>query len=458
MDIQRVHLRNVGRFGNLNVKFAPQNGSTGNVTVFIGGNGTGKTSILKATATALSWLVSRIRSEAGSGAPIPEEVIRNGEGTAAIDISIPLRVAYDNGIKKDVEYLWTLAKTRPGRAAREKTNLTNATSLASHYRDMIANNSGASLPLIAFYPVERVVINVPLKIRTKHTFEQIDGYDNSLNQGVDFRKFFEWFRNREDAENESALPQEVLDLIRSSLPGNEGLWTQLEKLNASSRDRQLSAVRAAISEFMPGFENLKVRRKPRLHMSIDKNGETLNILQLSQGEKTLLALVGDIARRLAMMNPDLQNPLKGDGIVLIDEIDLHLHPTWQKSIIDRLIGTFPNCQFILTTHSPLVISECKEVLIYSIEGDGLVEIESQFGKDANSVLRDVMHTSPRNEEIQSAINEVIDLIHLNELDRARRSLKALADMIPGGSNIEVAKANLLLRKQELRNEKIRSDT
>jgi len=458
MDIQRVHLRNVGRFGDLNVKFAPQNGNTGNVTVFIGGNGTGKTSILKATATALSWLVSRIRSEAGSGGPIPEEVIKNGEGTAAIDISIPLQISSDNGTEKDHEYLWTLAKTRPGRAAREKTNLTNVTSLATHYRDMIANNSGASLPLIAFYPVERVVIDVPLKIKTKHTFEQIDGYDNSLNQGVDFRKFFEWFRNREDAENESALPQGVLDLLRSSLAGNADLWIQLEKLNASSRDRQLSAVRAAISEFMPGFENLKVRRKPRLHMSIDKNGETLNILQLSQGEKTLLALVGDIARRLAMMNPDLQNPLKGDGIVLIDEIDLHLHPTWQKSIIDRLIRTFPNCQFILTTHSPLVISECNDVLIYSIEGDGLVEIESQFGKDANSVLRDVMHTSPQNEVIQAAINDVIDLIHLNELDRARHSLKALADKIPSVSNIEVAKANLLLRKQELRNEKIRSDT
>lgn len=458
MDIQRVHLRNVGRFGDLNVKFAPQNGKTGNVTVFIGGNGTGKTSILKATATALSWLVSRIRSEAGSGAPIPEEVIKNGEGTAAIDISIPLQIASENGTEKDHEYLWTLAKTRPGRAAREKTNLTNVTSLAGHYRDMIASNSGASLPLIAFYPVERVVIDVPLKIKTKHTFDQIDGYDNSLNQGVDFRKFFEWFRNREDAENESALPQEVLDLIRSSLAGNTDLWMQLEKLNASSRDRQLSAVRSAISEFMPGFENLKVRRKPRLHMSIDKNGETLNILQLSQGEKTLLALVGDIARRLAMMNPVLQNPLKGDGIVLIDEIDLHLHPTWQKNIIDRLIRTFPNCQFILTTHSPLVISECNDVLIYSIEGGGLVEIESQFGKDANSVLRDVMHTSPQNEEIQAAINDIIDLIHLNELDRARHSLTALADRIPSGSNIEVAKANLLLRKQELRNEKIRSDT
>ncbi|WP_436718331.1 AAA family ATPase [Escherichia coli] len=125
---------------------------------------------------------------------------------------------------------------------------------------------------------------------------------------------------------------------------------------ASSRDRQLTAVRTAISRFMPGFSNLRVRRKPRLHMSIDKNGQTLNVLQLSQGEKSLMALVGDIARRLAMMNPMLENPLNGEGIILIDEVDMHLHPTWQRTIIQRLTTTFPHCQFVLTTHSPLVIS------------------------------------------------------------------------------------------------------
>jgi predicted ATP-binding protein involved in virulence len=85
---------------------------------------------------------------------------------------------------------------------------------------------------------------------------------------------------------------------------------------------------------MPYMDNLSVRRRPRLHMAIDKNGETLNVAQLFQGEKSLMALVGDIARRLAMLNPALDNPLTGDGIVSIDEVDLHLHPSWQRSLIN----------------------------------------------------------------------------------------------------------------------------
>ncbi len=80
-------------------------------------------------------------------------------------------------------------------------------------------------------------------------------------------------------------------------------------------------------------------------MSIDKNGQTLNVLQLSQGEKSLMALVGDIARRLAMMNPMLGNPLNGEGIVLIDEVDMHPHPTWQYNhpASDDNIPTLPVC-------------------------------------------------------------------------------------------------------------------
>src|SRR5476649_1392482 len=87
-------------------------------------------------------------------------------------------------------------------------------------------------------------------------------------------------------------------------------------------------------------------------MMIDKDDVTLNVAQLSQVDKSMMALVGDIARRLAMLNPALENPLLGDGIVLIDEVDLHLHPKWQRTLIRQLTTTFPHCQFFLTTHSP----------------------------------------------------------------------------------------------------------
>ena len=289
----------------------------------------------------------------------------------------------------------------------------------------------------------------PLKIKERHNFLQLDGYDNALNQGIDFRRFFEWFRNREDAENESGLPQDVLDKLSTRIDLDNAVLNALTAIMASSRDRQLTAVRTAISRFMPGFSNLRVRRKPRLHMSIDKNGQTLNVLQLSQGEESLMALVGDIARRLAMMNPMLENPLNGEGIVLIDEVDMHLHPTWQRTIIQRLTTTFPHCQFVLTTHSPLVISDCKDVLVYSLDDGELTQLPSLYGQDANTVLLNVMDTDIRNATVAEKLNDLLDLIQKNDFINANALLNTLSLELPE-NHLELVKARMLLRKQEIK--------
>lgn len=454
MEIKRFHLDNYGRFESLDVVLAPTNRVRSNVTVFVGNNGSGKTSILKALATSLSWLVARIRSEKGSGSPISEIQIRNQSNSASISICILDDKGQSESLDANTEdaiYEWTSAKPKKGKKANVTSQYSGATALANHYRELLTANNHANLPVIAFYPVERSVLDIPMKIKSKHSFDQIDGYDNSLNQGVDFRRFFEWFREREDSENESGVSDEVLSKLSELIDLDEynSLWDTLAQLNVSSRDKQLTAVRSAVSRFMPDFENLKVRRKPRLHMSVDKKGETLNVLQLSQGEKSLIALVGDIARRLAMMNPSLSNPLEGDGIVMIDEVDMHLHPTWQRVVIKRLVDTFPNCQFVLTTHSPLLISDFEDVLVYSLDDGELKEIPSQFGQDANTVLLDVMDTNIRNEQIEIKLNDLLGLIQDNQLIQAKELLKELEDKLPV-NNFELNKMRLLLRRQELR--------
>lgn len=467
MDIKSIHIRNIGRFSNLDVELAPNENVTGNITIFIGNNGCGKTSILKGAATSLSWFIARVRSEKGSGNPLPEQVILSGENGASVSLKILDDLSSILGGDslppgQDI-FEWTIAKTRSGKKSKLVSDLSAASRLADFYRSALSENSASSLPLIAFYPVERVVLDVPLKIKGRHNFGQVDGYDNSLSQGVDFRRFFEWFREREDSENESGVTQELLDrLEQSDDPVGQDVWKTLKKLMASSRDRQLTAVRTAINVFMPEFSNLRVRRKPRLHMSIDKGKETLNVLQLSQGEKSLIALVGDIARRLAMMNPSLENPLKGDGVILIDEIDMHLHPSWQREIVERLRSTFPNCQFILSTHSPLVISQCKNVLVYSLDDFNLDEqgvlnpIQSVYGEDANSVLLNVMDTDIRNSSVSESLNNLLTLIQnadsKQKIQMAKELLYSFKNELPH-LDLEIAKANILLRKQEIRSEK-----
>ncbi len=452
MEVKKITLQNIGRFSRLEIPLAPLDNLDSNITVFVGNNGSGKTSILKSLATSLSWLVSRIQSEKGNGSPIPELVIKNDSNSAAIDIDV-----YDfRGNEVDPDdgnhFSWRVAKARKGRKGAFKSEYSGVTAFADYYRTLLSSDNKTALPLIAFYSVERVVIDIPLKIRDKHTFLQLDGYDKSLSQGVDFRRFFEWFREREDTENESGLSDEILEKIRSMLGSEHETWEKLKELKASSKDRQLTAVRSAIYTFMPEFSNLRVRRKPRLHMSIDKNNETLDIAQLSQGEKSLMALIGDIARRLAVMNPGLDNPLMGDGIVLIDEVDMHLHPKWQRSLIQSLTSTFPKCQFVLTTHSPLVISDSKNGLTYMMCADGVKQLPPLYGEDANTVLLDIMDTDIRNADINSKINDLLDAIHSRNLNDARILLNKLEEELPA-KNMELAKARLMLRKQELRNAK-----
>jgi predicted ATP-binding protein involved in virulence len=452
MEIKRVILNGIGPFETLEIPLAPTNQNPSKVTAFVGSNGTGKTSVLQALATSLSWFTARLRTEKSSGNQLSEDSIFNAANACAIKIDISDSLwssAHSNGSETGHIFQWTLAKTRKGRKAQYTSQLNDCTQLANHYRNALSNNDRTSLPLIAFYPVERSVLDIPLKIKTKHTFLQLDGYDNSLNQGVDFRRFFEWFREREDSENESGISEDLLSEMRQKLEINQDVWQQLKQLQASAKDRQLTAVRTAMRQFMPHMENLRVRRRPRLHMAIDKNGETLNVAQLSQGEKSLMALVGDIARRLAMLNPALDNPLTGDGIILIDEVDLHLHPSWQRSLIDRLTQTFPNCQFVITTHSPLVISDYKDVLVYTLTNSKLQEIPSQYGQDANTVLLDVMDTSIRNPEIEIKLNDLLDAIQDSNLAQAQKLLTELTVELPA-NHLELVKAKLLIRKQELR--------
>jgi len=453
MEVKKITLNNVGRFSNLEIALAPLKDLDSNVTVLIGNNGSGKTSILQSLAISLSWLVSRIQSEKGNGSPIPELSIQNEKNSASIEILVdddrkPRHVldAFNPPM-----FSWTVSKARKGRKNQFTSNYSGATKLADRYRSQLSTKQhSTSLPLIAFYPVERVVLDIPLKIKDKHTFFQIDGYDKSLSQGVDFRRFFEWFREREDSENESGIPEDMFEKLRSVFGNDEETWAKLSELKVTDRDRQLTAVRSAIHSFMPEFSNLRVQRKPRLHMSVDKNNQSLNVAQLSQGEKSLMALIGDIARRLAIMNPGLENPLQGDGIVLIDEVDMHLHPKWQRSLVNQFSTTFPNCQFVLTTHSPLVISDSKEVLTYMIgDDDELTQLPPLYGEDANSVLLDIMDTNIRNADINTQLNDLLDAIHDSKIAEAKRLMGNLEAVLPS-QNIELAKAKLLLRKQELR--------
>ncbi|WP_256586267.1 AAA family ATPase [Pseudomonas sp. Irchel s3f10] len=374
MEIKSLKLTDVGHFGDMDIQFAPTLTHRSNITVLMGNNGSGKTTILKSLNICLSWLIAKIRSNKGNGKYLVDEDIRNGASGAVLsigitDVSHPRAVDNDAGSENEL-FVWGAARSRHEGAASGRGYLNEVRLLADHYRTQLTADDSASLPLIAYYPAERCVLDIPLKITSKQASDQLDGYDTSFNGGADFRGFFEWFREREDSENEDGISDTALAEVAEKFGTDSDVYTTLANVKTSSRDRQLTAVRSAIAAFMPDFSNLRVQRKPHLHMAVDKHGATFNVTQLSLGEKSLIALVGDMARRLAMMNPWMDNPLHGDGIVLIDEVELRMDPQWQICLIAQLSTTFPNCQFVLTTHSPLVVGDTKGVLVYLLdEGD-----------------------------------------------------------------------------------------
>ena len=160
-------------------------------------------------------------------------------------------------------------------------------------------------------------------------------------------------------------------------------------------------------------------------------------------------LATDLARRLAIANPGLgENALEGEGIILIDEIDLHLHPQWQRRVLPALTKTFPNCQFIVTTHSPQVLSEVPGESVFILENGKLLDYSPHtIGRDSNSILSEIFNVKERPEWSQEKINHCLDLIDDEKWNEARETLKELSHSL-GENDIAVVQAQSILHFME----------
>ena len=200
------------------------------------------------------------------------------------------------------------------------------------------------------------------------------------------------------------------------------------------------------------FSDIKIKiDNEDAQMVAVKHHTELSIAQLSEGEKCVLAMTGDLARKLAIANPSRENPLEGEGVVLIDEVDLHLHPSWQGRMMPLLFRTFPNIQFIVTTHSPKVLSEIKdEANIFEIYQDGnAINVRKQNpmnGWDINHIMHDFMHTDILNEETKKLIDEIYNCIENENLDQAEELVDQLAK-ITDEMNVEVVRARTLIHRK-----------
>lgn len=416
MKVKRLSLLNFRGIDRLSVDF------TERTTAFAGVNGVGKSAVLDALAIALSQLTWRINGHPLKSRPIALDDIRHGAEFARIELTVELRGA---------ELSWATVTNRKKGQYSDPLRKSDLEALNEAVKQLDAEwehvetdrQDPYNLPLAVYYDVNRAVLDIPMRVREQLRNNPYEVYQDALDHGgADFKRFFIWFRNREDYENEQ------------------------RRDHSGFRDRALEAVRSAVAAFTE-FRDLRIRRTP-LRMTVVKRNLELNVAQLSDGERNMLALMGDMARRFSVLNPGLQNPNEGAGVALIDEIDLHLHPRWQREVMTKLESTFPNCQFVITTHSPQVLGELKPESVMLLRDGTLVgHPQASYGLSSGQVLEEIMGASSRTSEVKQQLESIHSSLERGELTSARQlieELKAEAPSVP-----ELAGAEALLKRKEV---------
>ena len=209
--------------------------------------------------------------------------------------------------------------------------------------------------------------------------------------------------------------------------------------------KMLAIFDKAVTRFLPGYRNLRPAEDDNDHsLVINHDAKPLPVRPLSDGERGVLAMVLDLTRRLAQANPEMNDPAaEAEVVILIDEIELHLHPSWQRRIVKNLTGTFPKCQFIATTHSPQVIGEVEHDRIHIIADGEVYSPSHSFSVDSSRVPEEIMDTRPRTKEVDVLLSEISRTIGDDRYDDTHVRLDDLSARL-GDNDPEVTRIQPLL--------------
>ena len=418
MHISELTLRNFKLYGSdeFTIRF-----DTGRrACILLGNNGCGKTTILNAITLLLSSYLGQFPGS--SEAALPESAVHIDEDGRLGDY---MKIGCILDTEDDPIHA---TRYRKGVSMPPSTSdVKELKSYAARLRDSIeAGDEKPVLPIIAFYGTERGRIQAPERKRNfKKAFARWDGYLNALTPQTDFKSFFAWFDLKEDEERRV----------------KEERWEREFTLP------ELDAVRQTLTRFVgDAYEAPRIKLHPlRFVMQQRSTRRELRIEQLSDGYRMIIAMVADIASRMAELNPSdsVEKILATPGIILIDEVDLHLHPSWQRRIVSQLIKTFPNVQFIITSHSPLVaIDASDETEVFHIDGNSAQRNSNDLaGLDVNEVLMSNLFnlTSPNASMWDEYIERRDSLLSKPELDERERTELEKLDLILADVNVGIPK-------------------
>lgn len=402
MKITRLSVAGLRAFDQAQLEFDPT------LTLLVGVNGVGKTTILEALRVGLSRILPQFTASRSRPDTFAHDDVRIGDPALTVDL---------NFVVNGSTHQWLLHKQRDQHVPGEEGVVRKQT-VGTPDHEILKPDFGKRAERLKSARVQPIAVYFATR-RSMISDEQVKLGRSRGGQATAFA---------------DALASRPLRLAYLA----EWMLAQ-ERLSAELRraDDHLNAFRAAAQRFLPDCEDLRAEKADEHHrLLVTKRGVPLDVRQLSDGERSMLALVLDLAQRLSQANPGLRDPVQeGAAVVLIDELDMHMHPLWQRQVLPLLTSTFPNCQFIATTHSPQIIGEAQPerlILLQAEEGRIVPRRCGQaYGLDANAVLELIMGTASRAEPVRRAIAAVEAALDEGELGKARTNLAELRRLIHG---------------------------
>ena len=407
-----------------------------NLTVIVGANGAGKTSLLEAAAIAMSIMfvpMDGLKSLSIDKTQAHLKAYTIGS-TSDVQAQYPIKVSA-TAVVDGQEIHWERSLNTSKSQATQK-EAKEIISVATGYQNRLREgDSTLILPVLAYYGTGRLWDYHPKKQNEIfETSTRTNGYIDSIGGTANIKLMMNWFAKmtvQKYQNQENGL---------GAIPELEAVFTAMEKCYSQ----------------VTGFDNVKVQYNmgpKELDVSYtDAAGKRMRIPlnRLSDGYKGTISLVADIAYRMAVLNPQfLENVCsETDGIVLIDEVDLHLHPAWQQRILSDLTSIFPKVQFIVSTHAPEVINSVPSENVIAIENNQAIPVSVEtYGKDANGILRSIMRVPERPQLVMERFDKFYKAIDTRDYNTAEDILDCLENDI--GDDPELASMRVQLELERM---------
>ena len=443
MKINKLKIKNFRNFKEYEISFEDK------LTVLVANNSAGKTSMLDAIAIAFSPYI-------GSFPLGKNKNFKSSDASILKEFSEPL---YPIELEADFTF-----ENNSHHIYRKLTSKSSSTTTVDTkplqnyakkiYKHLTQENStdNIDLPIVAYYGTARLWKNLQVTKSTKESKARSYGYHDCLNPASNYREFEKWFIDCSLAEY-----NEIIKKVQS---GKNFDSTDM----MTSNTILLKNIRDSINIALKHIEYKDIRYDADFSSVVIEHDlyGVLPVELLSDGVKSMLAMVADISYRCSKLNPHFNNASASTkGVVLIDEVDMHLHPSWQQTVLNDLLKIFPLIQFIVTTHSPQVLSTVNQKDIRVIDASkksASFPFVNPYGKQSIVALEDIMNVSsvPSKNIVEEVgiLDEYMKIINSGDINNISLStMRNKLNKIYGEDYVQLKIADMIINKYKATSDK-----